>query len=393
MKIGYYTEVFLGSNDGPAVNELEFIKSLSSLKKSEYVIFLASENEGNPVLTGLNVFFLGMTLRVSSLWKWIKRFLYINKKINAEGVDLLVCRVTDYPIALLLIQIFNPKVKIVIKTAALWWLGRNKTNKIMDIIYNYFNDVLTRLVYRNSDGIDVAMPETREILIHLGLARPDKACLIDNTINTKVFIPFSGVAARKKINIPEHATVLGFAGSLPSQRGGGQLLKVAERLNNGVSDLYLLIVGDDNHLCDLIKASRFPQEKIIHPGQVPYSEIPFYLSAMTLCYSFFEVHKIQKTGNASQKVKQYIAMGKPVISVDKGHKYLADADIGSPVDQNNIDEIANETLKWIKRIETEGDALSQRLHQYAKEHLSTEKTFQQRLAFWNSLLKDNEDVP
>jgi glycosyltransferase involved in cell wall biosynthesis len=388
MKIAYYTEVNLKDNDGPAINELEFINSLSSLNESKYLIFIKDYAQIIYDIPQKNFYFLDPTPKISQFCKWIRRFININKKIKAERVKLLVCRLTDYPLIPLLIKIFNPKVKLAIKTAALWWVGRNVPKGLKDKIYYFLSDTITKIVYKKADVIDVAMIETRDALIRLRLTRKEKIHLIDNAINIEMFKPIPSLDAKKKLNIPKNAIVLGFAGSLPSQRGAYQILQVAEKLDSVFSNLYVLIVGYDKNLTSLIKESKFPKEKIILPGLVSYSEIPFYLSATTVCYSFFESHKLQKTGNASQKVKQYIAMGKPVISVATGHLYLKENSLGSPVNQDNIEEVIQETIKWIKHIESEKDHLAQRLHQYASAYLSTKKTFQQRLEFWNSLFKN-----
>jgi len=384
VKVAYYTEVDLEYSDGPAVNELEFINSLCRLHNDDYLICVPKID----TLKNQNVIFLGTTPRISHIKSWINRYRLIRNQMKKREISLLVCRLPDYPIVPLLIKIFNPKVKLAIKTAALWWVGRTKQCSIKDKFYNFICDWTTRVVYKISDAVDVAMPETMNALISYGLTTGEKTILIDNAININLFKPFDIITGRKELNIPENAIVLGFIGSLPSQRGGKQILKVSEKLNSEINNLYVMIVGHDEEIDKLIGDSSFPQEKIISPGKIAYSRVPLYLSCMTITYSFFEPHKIALTGNASQKVKQYIAMGKPVISVNTGHDYLMKNRLGSPIDQENIQEIIDETLKWIKIIEEEGDALAQRLHQYAKEHLSTEKTFQQRLEFWQSILNE-----
>ena len=246
-------------------------------------------------------------------------------------------------------------------------------------MYNTVNDILTKFVYKVSSGIDVAMIETREELIRLRLASKQKIKLIDNVINTKIFTP-------NKQNKITQSVVLGFAGSLPSFRGVAQMLRVGEELIEKY-DIKIKVIGDDPDLKKVIEHSSFPAERVLCLGKINYFDVAKNIEDMTICYSFFENWKIKKTGNASQKVKQYISMGKPVISVKTGHQYLVDNDLGSAVDQNNIDEIVRETEKWIHRVQTEGKALRDRLHAYACAHLSTEKTFNQRLEFWNYLLE------
>lgn len=380
----------MSENDGPAVNEFEFINSLFELDSSQYVIFIKENSKLNKKEMSTNIIWLTETPRLSQIGKWLRRFWFVHQNIKNEKVNVLVCRLTDFPLVPLLLKVFNPKVKIAIKTAALWWVGRYPLKEIRARAYLKISDFMTRRVYKRADAIDVAMLETRNSLISLGLSTRTNTILIDNAINTKMFSPNAPILAQNPLIFGKNSIVLGFAGSLPSERGAYQILKVAECLASTFQNLYVLIVGDDPDLEKMVRNSSFPREKIILPGIVPYTEVSKYINAMTVCYSFFEPGKIKLTGNASQKVKQYISMGKPVISCATGHNYLKEKDLGSPVDQENIQEIVEETIKWIHRVERERDSLSTRLHNYAKEHLSTEVTFQQRLAFWHALFKDEE---
>lgn len=377
LKLAYYTEVDFRLSDGPAVNEREFINSLQN-NINEPLIFLDKINR-DVFDDKKRIFFFSKPYRVSHFLRYWKISRHINKVLKIRKINMLSVRVTDYPIVVLLLKLFNPKLKIYIKTAALWWAGRENSVGVKCFLYNKLNDALTRIVYKISSGIDVAMIETREELIRLGFATEKKIKLIDNAINTKIFTP----SKRKKVS---RSVVLGFAGSFPSFRGVAQMLSVGAKLQESY-DIKIKIIGDDHNLKELIEKSRFPIEKVLCLGTINYFDVAKNIEDMTICYSFFEEWKIKKTGNASQKVKQYISMGKPVISVKTGHQYLVDNDLGSAVDQNDIDEIVRETEKWIQRVQLEGDALSDRLHAYACKHLSTEKTFQQRLEFWESLLE------
>lgn len=382
MKVAYYTEVSLDSNDGPAVNEGEFIISLKSLPKDQYLIFIKSDIFQNNTD---NIFYLGPTPRVLNIIGWFKRYKSVKKVMQEHNTFILVCRLTDFPYVPLFIKLFNPKIKLMIKTAALWWAGRAGNYRLIDKIYNNINDLMTKLVYKISDGIDVAMLETHNKLLELKLAKKEKTIIIDNAINVDMFAPVSLDHARAELNIPLDAIVLGFAGSLPSQRGAAQILKTAEKLIEDIPNLYVLIVGHDQKLNVLLKNTSFPKTRIISPGVVPYNKVPTYIACMTICYSFFELHKIKITGNASQKVKQYLSMGKPVISVDVGHKYLEDNMLGSAVNQENIEQILKETKFWLNKISTEGQTIVERLHSYARNNLSTYTTFKQRLDFWHKI--------
>ena len=378
LRLAYYTEVNLRNNDGPAINELEFVNSLQSYFDNPVIFLNESNREALSTESGVN--FYKKPSRVSNLLEYWTVFKKINKHIRLSNINILVVRVTDFPVVVVLLKLFNPHLKIYVKTASLWWEGRVGAANFKDVLYLRVSDILKKIVYRVSAGIDVAMLETKNELLRLGLVAEKKIISVDNAINTKIFIP------NRKRRKETKKIVLGFAGGFPSFRGVSQMLKVGERLL-GKYDINIKIIGDDKNLKKLMATSNFPAERIMCLGKIQYSKVAQNIEDMTVCYSFFEDWAVRKTGNASQKVKHYISMGKPVISVNIGHQYLVDNDLGSAVDQNDIDEITQETEKWIKRVQDEGKLLRDRLHAYACEHLSTQKTFQQRLEFWKYLLE------
>ena len=237
MKIAYYTEVNLSDNDGPAVNELEFVKSLQTLNKEEYCIILSEENKDIPLLNNSNVYFLEKTPSVSALGTWIRRFLNIKRFLKQQKVSLIVSRVTDIPIPFLLVQLFVKDVKTAIKTAALWWEGRSVVKGVKNHLYVLLSDFLVRKVYKNADFIDVAMTETKDELIRRNLANINNIKLIDNAINTDMFTLGSPQKLKQQLGIPQGAQILGFAGSCPSDRGVVQMLKVAEAINAEINNL------------------------------------------------------------------------------------------------------------------------------------------------------------
>jgi glycosyltransferase involved in cell wall biosynthesis len=88
-------------------------------------------------------------------------------------------------------------------------------------------------------------------------------------------------------------------------------------------------------------------------------------------------------GNASQKIRQYIACGKPVISGSDGNEFLVEEQLGSNVDPNNIEEIASAVNYWLAMNREEEKAHSERAYQYALRNLSVENAIQKRVAIWN----------
>jgi glycosyltransferase involved in cell wall biosynthesis len=178
--------------------------------------------------------------------------------------------------------------------------------------------------------------------------------------------------------------VLGFVGTSPSLRGARQMVEVAHAILADYPNTAVLVAGWDDGMEEVVElAKRNGIEDRCHfLGTVSYKDVPALVNHMTIGFSFFEPWVTRRTGNASQKVRQYLACGKPVISIKEGHEFLAHKELGSTVDPKNIAEVETATRMWLDRLENESDSVKDRLRAYAEAHLSTEKALADRLQFW-----------
>src|SRR5690606_19619689 len=89
-------------------------------------------------------------------------------------------------------------------------------------LYQLNRKLYTNLV-NNAKVIDVVSPIQQDSLIKITGAT-DKIHFIDNGVNTDRFIIKDKIEVRKKLNLERFEQIIGYAGNLPWERGGMQIL-------------------------------------------------------------------------------------------------------------------------------------------------------------------------
>lgn len=385
LKVCYLLDFSVFKVNGPTINELEFIKSLEKQKKVEVIYFTVNDNkklisENN----ARNSYFFDTNERERFALLFYKSFLLFFNFISfyfRESPDLIITRLGPVPLLQYLIVLFLPK-KLYVKTASRFWFVKPGKN-LIDKCLQKFLERMNGFILRRCLGVDTVTEKFKQVFERKYKINSDKIILTENSVNSSIFFP-----KENKLIVENSFPVLGYVGNVPSERGAKQLIKLYECLRTRYPDIAIIIAGSDSSLDQIKEYVLQKKYKNIHfLGVIPYEEVPFVINSLDIGYSFTTQHDLKEVGNSSQKLRQYISCGKPVITMKGTNQFVLENELGSLVDQNNIDEIVRETEKWIQRMQTEGEGLSDRLHAYACEHLSTEKTFNQRLEFWNYLLE------
>ncbi|MDP2193573.1 MAG: glycosyltransferase family 4 protein [Alphaproteobacteria bacterium] len=380
MKIAYYTDCDLNNNDGPAVNEQEFLLQLK--KFSDNFIFVTiSKNKTFCVNHDIkNVYFFDEFKFSSVVQKF--RYLKLARILSKENFDILVCRFIGIPLIPFFLMLLDKNKKMAIKTAGLWYADDIKSNNFFDWIYKKFRDVIYHYLYQKAVVVDTALPYAKEHITKEFGIDARKIFMVENGINTDKFSLNNNFVLKEVENF---WPILGFMGSFPSSRGCMQIFEVSKRLIKTYPNLGVIILGQDDHINSIVSNLVEIGVKVFFPGKVPYSTIEQYVTAMTIGFSFYE-DSVGIHGNASQKVRQYLSCGKPVFSIHHNHDFLVENDLGSIFDSNNYDLMSKEALMWIQRIEEDPSEIANRLRNYAIEHFSVHATFHQRLDIYKKIL-------
>ena len=144
----------------------------------------------------------------------------------------------------------------------------------------------------------------------------DNVEIISNGVDTSCMIPINGTAAKKEIKI--EGTVLGYVGSLEHWIDLETVIQALPNIIPKIPDIKLLIVGPSlftdyaDKLNDLAVKLNI-KDRIVFSGQVKYSEVHRYISAMDICLNPRKPlnMNIMTLGG---KVFNYLACGRPILS-------------------------------------------------------------------------------
>jgi glycosyltransferase involved in cell wall biosynthesis len=391
LKICYLLDFSVFKVDGPTINEVEFINSLERQNDIEVIYFTTRDNKKIISESNCSKSFFFKNNTKDRVIKYIPKtfilflkfiFFYLN-----NPPDIIVTRLGSIPSLQFFITLLFSK-KLYIKTASRFWGVQHKRN-FLDNLFQKFLYNMNKFIFAQCKGIDTVTEKFCSIFENEYNIPKDKIAVIENSVNSSNFYPQKNIKCEKLQKIKDCFPVLGYVGNVPSERGAKQIIQVYERLKNKYPKISIVVVGSDENISNLINyVAEKKYTNIFFLNVVPYQDIPDIVNCLDIGYSFTTQYDLNEVGNSSQKLRQYISCGKPVITMQGTNQFVFNDDLGSLVDQNNIDEIAAETEKWAQRVQSEGDALRDRLHAYACKHLSTEKTFQQRLEFWNYLLEN-----
>jgi len=141
----------------------------------------------------------------------------------------------------------------------------------------------------------------------------NKSVLIPNGVDTNLFYKRNGkTKAKERFNISEDVLVLGFVGFLGEWIDLQTVLETIKILQDQVK-IKLIVVGNGSKFARFKELSKNcgGQENVIFTGDVPYSEVPEYISYMDICLLPFDV---VSQGALPLKLFEYMACEKPVIS-------------------------------------------------------------------------------
>jgi glycosyltransferase involved in cell wall biosynthesis len=172
--------------------------------------------------------------------------------------------------------------------------------------------------------------------------------------NTELFTPgIDPAPLRAELGIPNGATVVGYSGSFKSWHGLELMVEVAARIRR--DDLYFLLVGDGPLREDITARVRGAglEKQFLFTGSVDYEQVPASLAPADLCIAPFNPDKHKPSLERGSfvldplKVFEYLALGKPTLTIDSENisSIFADGDSILLYEPNSADALESR-LRW-----------------------------------------------
>ena len=389
-RILYVSMADVSQPNGPGVNEREFLLSLFERLGDRAHAILPSPQWDCEELDHSRIDYyhnpkrwdlIGFLRQQLELYRLLKRFDLSGRH------DLVVARLSLVPLAFWMWSLRG--FPFAVKTlGAVQGFTRNPGLKgLIARLLAPINGLLFRSIIRRAIAVDCCT-EThyREHLKDYSLPL-ERLQVIENATNVKRFSASKQGDARSQLGLSQFSPVLGFVGGSPADRGGQQMLNIASRLKEQFPQIGVVIVGDDRggQLEGLMNELDL-QEHVALPGLVAYEEIPLYVNTFDVGFALDRPERMVKTGNSYQKVRQYLACGKPVVTYVEEESDLNKHSLVESVHPDDEERLVQATLRVLRR-----DPAMQREHavrsaKFVQERLSTEFTLAKRLRFWTHRL-------
>jgi glycosyltransferase involved in cell wall biosynthesis len=324
---------------------------------------------------------------IGFLQQQLELYRVVNRLMSTERFDLIVVRLSILPLAFLLLS--RSKMPFAIKTLG-DVQGFAQARGIKGLVAKILKPI-NGWLYRQIVPRAVAIDCCTETHFHDHLKDYDlpqeRLAVVENATDVLRFFPTDPHVAKASLGLSRFSPVFGFVGGMPADRGGMQMLDVAARLKRDFPNLGVVIVGDDYRG---ILASRTAElnlvNQVVLPGLVPYELIPSYVNSFDIGFALDRKERLQMTGNSYQKVRQYLACGKAVITCLNVTVPLVTERLVETVAPDNVAEIEQAVRRLLARDFADSSRHAERAIRFVRERLSTQYTLQQRLEFWDRRL-------
>lgn len=379
----YMTSVDISKNNGPGVNEREFINYLAKIVNKNVHFIIPSPQFELPDEIPLELCIFTYQHNTRNIVKWLLHQISIIKCFHLivakQKFDYIVIRKGIFPFGYCYIA-KKTKIPYVMKHA-----GNGKFNifkeKNFAIKSLYFlNKKLFYYLLKKSKVADVVSESEKKSLLNI-YGKNIKVEVVDNGVNINKFIPKSTQLAKHSLNLQKYFPIIGYAGNLPWERGAMQIIQALPELIESYPQIRSLILGDGDKMHILYDKAKELQvlEYCIFTGNVEYDKVVDYINCMDITVSI----RYEDTQDASElKVRQYLACGRPVIVSPGSNDFVADEDVGFVVDPYSIDEFINASKKLLNLDKDTYSQLSERARLLAVNQLSYESKVIEKLKIW-----------
>lgn len=390
MKILYLSFIDISQPIGPSVNEREFIPALYNLTEQKaHFIIPKPASEIFDDLPFKHITYIPNSKNKKPLL-WLKQQIAAvrsaKKMLKNNEFDFMVIRGGLFAFALLLITA-KLNIPFALKTAG---SGRfdvfRRKNIFIRMLYPLNQFMFKKLVHRAS-VVDVVSDIQKKSLEEITGVK-DRVYFVDNGVNTERFYPQDKLLARKNVGLEKFDQIFGYVGGSPWERGGLQIIEAIPKLLKTYPNLGGVVVGG-GHKMDILfnKAKELGVENnIVFSGVVPFDEVVHYINSFDIGIS--QLYK-DKQGSSEQKVRQYLACGKPVVvSPGAVNNFVEEEQLGHIVsDPYDIEEFTEKVVNMLAMTAEEYEKVSVNARSYAVKHLSVNSRVQQRLDLYKEVIR------
>ena len=201
------------------------------------------------------------------------------------------------------------------------WLARRiRARSVIDLYDNFeafgasklpFVLPLFRRAVKNAHGVTCFSKRLAEHIVTV-YPRAKPTTVIENGVHKTIFRPLDRLECRRRLGLPENATMIGTAGALDHSRGIETLFEAFHLLGKQMKDLHLALAGPRGGRLQIPTGPRVHDLNIL-----PHGDVPTFVNAVDLsvvCYR----QSPQGQFSLPQKAYEIIACRTPLIAAAVG---------------------------------------------------------------------------
>ncbi len=183
---------------------------------------------------------------------------------------------------------------------------------------------LSRRSLRSAPRIIAETEQMKSALVRHLRTPAERIAVVGLGVDHSLFRVLPQASARTELGIPQESLVLMYVGSFDKYHD----LRPALEALAGVSspDIELHLVGDDlvgerRHRCRYERLAAELSVRSVFHGRVPRERVPQYIAAADLCLAPYDLRAFVggELTSFTLKVPEYMACGRPVVTVPSGH--------------------------------------------------------------------------
>lgn len=178
---------------------------------------------------------------------------------------------------------------------------------------------LARLWSRRLSLVIAETEELKSLLIAKRDIAPERIEVAELGVDHQLFRPLSQTSCRNLLGIERDAFVLLYVGGMDTYHNLEPLLGALAQLN--LSSLEVHLVGDGEYRSSYEAKAKHVRIPVRFHGYVPFRRVPEFIAAADLCLAPYRVNAFPNNSVffSTLKIPEYMACGRPVVSVPSGH--------------------------------------------------------------------------